>query len=445
MRKGMKVLCLLLVLFSFAIMAMGSGSAANSSETVSSTHSDTTASSVSESNPPSSQNTVTDNRSQAATASFTNEDFEVEGYLYENSIGDSLYFVIVKNNSNAVVSVEGNATAKDASGNAIGADSMSIDVIGPGETSIGYFYFDSVKGINTVDYQLNYAKQNYYYPVISNLEVQQVLNEGNVTITVTNKGSYNAEFVEAYALFFDANDNVIAYTSGYVTDNDSMIKPGATIAEQLDLYGKTYDHVKVYFTGRSDGKASVDASSTSSTDLQITEYQYDNSIGDTLWFLVVKNNSDKDVSVNANAIAYDSSGNMIGADDTSIDVLGAGQTSICYFYFSGVSGIARVDYQAYTDTASYYTDVIHNLSVNQTINNNNVIVAVTNNGAESAEFVEAYALFFDDQRNLVGYSSTYVTDADSEIKSGATITKQLDSYKPFSDVEVYFTGRHSTW
>ena len=445
MKRGVKVLCLLLVLFSFALMAMGSGSAANSNETVSSTHSDSTASSAPESNPPSVQNTVTDNRSQSATASFSNEDFEVKGYLFENSIGDSLYFVIVKNNSNAVVSVEGNATAKDANGSAIGADSMSIDVLGPGETSIGYFYFDSVNGINAVDYQLDYAKQNYYYPVISNLEVQQVLNEKNVTITVTNKGSYNAEFVEAYALFFDANDNVISYSSGYVTDNDSMIKPGATIAEQLDIYGKSYDHVNVYFTGRSDGKASVEASSTSSTDLQIKEYRYDNSIGDTLWFLVVTNNSDKDFSVNANAIAYDGSGYMIGADDTSIDILGAGQTSICYFYFDGVSEIARVDYQTYADTSSYYSDVIHNLSVNETINNGNVIVSVTNNGTESAEFVEAYALFFDEQRNLVGYESAYVTDADSEIKSGATITKQLDCYKPFSDVEVYFTGRHYTW
>ena len=395
--------------------------------------------------------TVVDNRknkSSGTTASFSDEDFTKHEYLFENSIGDSLYFVVVTNNSDAIVSISGNATAKDASGTPIGAGNTSIDVLGPGETSIDYFYFDSVKNIASVDYQLSYSPAKYYQPVIGNLAVQQILNDKNVTVTVTNEGDINAQFVEAHALFFDAAGNVIAHSSNYVTDNDSEIKPGATISAQLDSYGKDYDHAEVYFTGRSDGKSTpVTESKVSDADFVIIEKPFKNSIGDTLWYLIVKNNSEYDVGFSANATAYDAGGNIIGADDASIDVIGAGQTSICYFYFDSVPGIDHVEYTRSYDTESrYYSDVLHNLSSQITINDQNVILSVTNNGSEEAEFVQAYALFLDGQGNVVAQDSTYVTDEDSEIKPGTTITKQLTVYgKTFDTVEVYFTGRHSSW
>lgn len=393
--------------------------------------------------------TVVDNRKNKATASesFSDADFTKQEYLFENSIGDSLYFVVVTNNSEAIVSVSGNATAKDAAGNPIGADNMSIDVLGPGETSIGYFYFDSVKNIASVDYQLAYSPSKYYKPVIGNLAVQQILNDKNVTITVTNEGDINAQFVQAHALFFDAAGNVIAHSSGYVTDNDSEIKPGATLSAQLDIYGQVYDHAEVYFTGRSDGKSTpVAESKVSDADFEIVEKPFTNSIGDSMWYLIVTNNSEYDVGFSANGTAYDAGGNIIGADDTSIDVVGAGQTSICYFYFDSVPEIDHVEYtRSYNTDLRYYSDVIHDLSSQITINDQNVIVSVTNTGSEEAEFVQAYALFIDGQGNIIAQDSTYVTDDDSEIKPGATITKQLNVYgKAFDTVEVYFTGRRSS-
>jgi hypothetical protein len=38
-------------------------------------------------------------------------------------------------------------------------------------------------------------------------------------------------------------------------------------------------------------------------------------------------------------------------------------------------------------------------------------------------------------------TQTYVTDGDSEIKPGGTISVQLDTYKGFDHVECYLTGR----
>ena len=63
---------------------------------------------------------------------------------------------MVKNNSAATVEINGNATAYDSAGSVIGASQRDIDVLGPGETSLMVFYFDSVSGIDKVDCALSY-------------------------------------------------------------------------------------------------------------------------------------------------------------------------------------------------------------------------------------------------------------------------------------------------
>lgn len=180
----------------------------------------------------------------------SDSDFDVQEYIYENTIGDTLYFVVVKNNSKQNVSFTANATAKDSSGNSIGAADMSIEMIGAGETSIGLFYFDGVTGIDKVEYSKKYSKESHYVPAISQLSVEQTTNEENVILSVTNNADVPAKFVEAYALFFDSENKVVRYDSKYVTDDDSEIKSGDTISVQLDARGE-YDHVEVYYTGRS--------------------------------------------------------------------------------------------------------------------------------------------------------------------------------------------------
>ena len=176
------------------------------------------------------------------------EDFEIKEYLYENKY-DSYYYLIVTNNSKVPVEVSGNATAKDAGGNAIGAGNFSINVIGPGQTSIGHFYFDDVHGINAVEYTLTYGTDLYYEDVLADLSLSQTINNSNVIVSVTNNGTKPAEFVEVTALFFDANGNVVDTDSGYASDNDYEIKPGATLSVQLNTR-EAFDHIEVYLDGR---------------------------------------------------------------------------------------------------------------------------------------------------------------------------------------------------
>lgn len=42
-------------------------------------------------------------------------------------------------------------------------------------------------------------------------------------------GDAAADYVEAYVLFFDAENNITDVSSAYVTDDDGEIKPGATL------------------------------------------------------------------------------------------------------------------------------------------------------------------------------------------------------------------------
>ncbi len=125
-------------------------------------------------------------------------------------------------------------------------------MIGQGEESIATFYFDSVKDIDHVEYTMGYDTDPYYGSVLSDLEVVQNINDKNVVVTATNKGTEAAKFVEAYALFLDSSGNVVEYGSTYITDGDSEIKPGATLSKQITSY-EAFDTVEVYLTGRKGG------------------------------------------------------------------------------------------------------------------------------------------------------------------------------------------------
>lgn len=385
-------------------------------------------------------NDNSDAEQSATSATAGDEEFEKTGYLYENSIGDTLYFYIVKNNSKAAVMVDGNAIAYDSSGNSIGADQAEIEILGPGETSLMYFYFDSVKGIDKVECSLSYDTTPYYMPVVNSIRMEQTMNDKNLTVVATNEGNLSAQFVEAYALFFDSSNKLISYDSAYITDGDSELKPGATMSAQLDAYNG-FDHVECYLIGRSNGQSTSSTSEVSDSDFAVKEYSYVNSIGDTKYYLVIKNNCSKTVGIDANMTAYDSGENVIGAANSSIDVLGPGEETIASFYFDSVTGIDHVDYTLGYNTSPYYESGLADLEIVHNINPKNVVVSVTNNGSEPSKFLEAYALFFDSSGILISADSTYITDNDSELKPGATLSKQIDSYNPFDSVEVYLVGR----
>ena len=156
----------------------------------------------------------------ADTANSIPEGFETSSYIYESSYGDTTFFLVIKNNTDSAVSISGNALAKDANGGSIGAGNFSVDVLGPGEETITYSYFNNVSGVDSVSFQMVTKTEPRYTPVLGGLDVKRFDNEQNVSLSVTNNGSVGAQFVEAYALFMDADNNVVRYASTYLTDVD---------------------------------------------------------------------------------------------------------------------------------------------------------------------------------------------------------------------------------
>lgn len=194
--------------------------------------------------------------------------------------------------------------------------------------------------------------------------------------------------------------------------------------------------------------AETESSETSETkeskdeDVEVlAEYTLPDEIGwYTRHFIIVKNNSNETVDISTSSLAYSEDGTMVGAANGSFDALGAGCTSVLYESFETDAQISRYELELNTLPSKYYKSVIEDLSFVQNDINGGAVFQVTNNGKDSAEFVEGYALFFKDNE-LVGYENTYFTDDDSQIKPGKTISKQVTSYKDFDRIEFYLTGR----
>lgn len=173
----------------------------------------------------------------------------------------------------------------------------------------------------------------------------------------------------------------------------------------------------------------------------LAEYTLPDGIG---WyvrhFIVVKNNSSETVDISTSSLGYSKDGSVVSAADGSFDALGVGCTSVLYEAFETDAEIDHYDTKMGASKSKYYESVIQDLSYVQNDIDGGAIFQVTNNGEKAAEFVEGYALFFSEDK-LVGFSSSYFVDDDSELKPGETISKQLDCYEKFDRIEFYLTGR----
>lgn len=173
----------------------------------------------------------------------------------------------------------------------------------------------------------------------------------------------------------------------------------------------------------------------------LAEYTLPDGIGwYTRHFIVIQNNTNETVDVSTSSLAYTKDGTMVGADDADFMALGSGCTSVLYEAFEVDSKIDYYETELNVTKSKYYESVIQDLSFVKNDIENGAVFQVTNEGEDSAKFVEGYALFFLGDE-LVGYESTYFTDDDSEIKPGKTISKQMTAYKDFDRIEFYLTGR----
>lgn len=182
--------------------------------------------------------------------------------------------------------------------------------------------------------------------------------------------------------------------------------------------------------------------------LAIQDWTY-YSYGSTTHFLEITNNSPYTLNININDVAKNMAGVPIGAGSTSEEDIPAGSTVLLSCYLSDVNGATGFDTSVeVTQSGNSYVPVLQNIAMETSDLGDKVLVTLKNNGGYPVEFAMVTALFFNGD-NVVDYDWTYFTDSDSELKPGASMTKQLDYYNlddiGYNAVKVYVSGSYYDW
>ncbi len=373
---------------------------------------------------------------------FSEDDLEFTDYSYATDVSTHA-FRIVKNHGEATVKITGSATAKDADGNELGTEHADVIFVGPGQTSIIHCNFWKAAGVAAVDYDLDCQAETFFYPIIGDLAVETAETKRGIIARVTNNGEFDAIYPDGYALFFDASGQLIDSRIYPVGNSAGRLPPNAAHATEFETNNSEFDHTEFYLSSHADGSR-TDPPPVSEKDLAIREFRSKGSYDSETWFQVITNNSSYDLDVEINAIAYSAEDSMISASTIGLAPLAAGQTGINWLSFFKDDMGAEVDHVDYTygfNTEPMGQDARPFLALETRTDAEGADISVTNNGPAPAEYVQVYAVFFDEQGNCVGISSDYVRDDDRVLKNGDTITIRLKSREPFATVEFYLSGR----
>ena len=267
------------------------------------------------------------------------------------------------------------------------------------------------------------------YPHFSRIEANSNYTEFKVT-TTTQELNLQEEFS---VLGFYIYGGLYNSFNGTPVDNVHIDMIDATT-------GEVYDTADSKNMG--DGAAAQEPADTTdySSQLETSEYSAENSYA-TMHFIVIKNNSDKTLSVSSNSVAKSADGSTIGAGSGGLDAIAPGQEQCIREYFDGVSGIDHYETTLSASAARYYDDATVDISTEAAVLEDKVILTCTNNGTDPAMFVEGLVMFMQGEK-CVYYSTNYLVDDSSELKPGASISKQFNSYgEPFDGVKYYITGR----
>lgn len=175
--------------------------------------------------------------------------------------------------------------------------------------------------------------------------------------------------------------------------------------------------------------------------ISVKEYTYANFIGTNWYLMEITNNSDVTIQVETNVVAKDADGNTVGAASGEEGAIESGYT-VCIPHMFDEIKPETYEYTISVNEEEYHSPVLSDLQYEASDTGDKLIVSCTNNGEKPAEFVKGLVLFFKGDQ-LLGHSSNYFTDDDSELKSGNTLAKEFEIYsdEQYDNYKVYLTGR----
>ena len=288
-------------------------------------------------------------------------------------------------------------------------------------------------GLNkTIDEALQEMVDSEDYPNITAVEHNDNFTDIKVT-TKSEELSLNESFSTLSFYIFGGMYNAF---NGTPVDNIHIDFVNDASGEVIDSFDSK---------NLGDDSTSTDANEpTDDTDysaqLEKVEYIYDGGYGSVHHFIAIKNNSDQTLSISTNSIAYNESGDKIGAGSGSLDALGPQREQLVIEYFENVSDVDHFETTISASKSKWHEDATGNIDVEADIFDDKAILTCTNNGDRAVDFVEGRVIFLKDGE-CVGYDTHYFNDEEGKLKSGESLTKQFDYYDgTFDEAKYYIIG-----
>lgn len=181
----------------------------------------------------------------------TGDGWEIIKEYYYSTKWDNYYIFILKNTSGYNAEITVNICFYDADNNLIGVSKSSEVACENNQLTYWSFTNDDVP-FDHVTVDIAMSEDTYYNDGgQSCIEVTSNVVGKKAIISAKNNGSDAVEFVEYHVLFLDDNGQVVATDWGYLSDDDSEIKPGATEMREAST-SKSFSDVRVYAHGRID-------------------------------------------------------------------------------------------------------------------------------------------------------------------------------------------------
>lgn len=189
-------------------------------------------------------------------------------------------------------------------------------------------------------------------------------------------------------------------------------------------------------TGETQAPGAFDATAVSSK-IGVEAIVYTSSYTNSL-YLLLTNNSGVACDVSGNVDFYDKSDKIVGTKENSEYAFAPGTTIAMRFDCD--DEFKKYEYTISAKEPRLYNPVDQDLSCEVTTATKKAIISVTNNGKETAEFVE-YTAFYYAGDKLVATDWGFVGDSNSQILAGATQKDESHCYEDFDSVKVYLHGR----
>ena len=248
-----------------------------------------------------------------------------------------------------------------------------------------------------------------------------------------------------------AYENIVANHESTVAERDAALAnyeaaktEYETLNSNFEVLQAAYNALKEYVDENMDPIPTTPPAGSFNPDevlkqLEIKEYIYEDN-----WFpkgfLSIKNNSAYNIRISASVKLYDAAGNLIGAQSDDVVAFEAGTETLLVFYAD--EKFTSMTYELTIEEEKYYNCVISNLTYQTVSARNKEIVSVTNNGKKAVDWAEGYMIFFKNGK-VVGFTTTYFIDNDDELKTGKTITKEMECYEEYDSFLLFFRGRNS--